>query len=162
MIGGGGDDEPTPTSHRLLLPNDIYFLDEDKVPIYMRSIVSDETLLDSMKLYVGKIDTNFPFLKRVWENIEILPSDFDDSLRIASKYGKTYTQEIKGYYKDLSVHKTKTSDLTGKTATVILSGDSITDYDISGYVNKKFLDKGITLSFQGTVSDNISGVVTKK
>lgn len=160
MIGGSGVDAPIPTSHRLLLPNDIYFLDEDKVPIYMRSIVSNETLLDSMKLYVGKIDTNFPFLKRVWENIEILPSDFDTSLRIASKYGETYAQEIIGYYKDLSVHKTKTSDLTGKTATVILSGDSITDYDISGYVNKKFLDKGITLSFQGTVSDNISGVVT--
>ncbi|TWI22210.1 hypothetical protein [Sphingobacterium siyangense] len=151
----------TATSHRLILPNNIYFLDDAKLPIFKQSVFSSSFDLDRVNLYYGRIDGDYPMMNHVPHSALISPSELGSSLRISAKYSENKSINNVAYYKDLTVHKVNSSDLVGKTATVIGAGDSITDFNMMGNVNRKLTAKGINLNYQGTMTDIISGVTTR-
>ena len=148
-----GDEPPTDTTHRLLLPDDIYMITGTDLPIYKRSILSSVGSIESARTFINRMDGDVP-TSTEFTDTRVSTSEFDSSLRVAMKFnGPDYAAEKYGYYKDINIHQVTAASISGKQATFILTGDSITDFDITSFVGLKLGALGASVSFQGLQSD---------
>lgn len=136
------------TKARLLLPDTIYLVKGEKIPVYMSSVIPIQEQLRHISPSVWySYDGEY--------NLDNFVDGYDlDTNKIqASGVGIGYTQNEDGkvYYKSIKISNRNTNSISNKTPTILHIGDSITNRNIASR-SEIFLKKwGITPTYVGTM-----------
>ena len=140
------------TDCRLLIAPEMYLINEMPLPLYKRSIISEESNLQrDANVFIGRLDTGSPYMRHINHDYLIDPAEMAASMRIAMRLRDgTYAKEIYAYYKDVAINKIAGGTISGKVASVLIMGDSMTDGELASIVKAKLnTDLGTDLAFIG-------------
>ena len=138
------------TNNRLILPDKMFFIDEDYLPIYKSSVVPVSS--DTMKMSVQYISENDPVFNYFYEDYHLESSKIPSTFKIGVRQNKDNTL----YFKDIQKVSTNPKNVANKTPKIMHLGDSITNRNIA-YRNEIILKKyGITPTFVGTMNNGNS------
>lgn len=145
-------------TNRLICPNHLFLIQEEKLPILKRNVISGFDYGDQVKVVLNDYASDVPYLRYVEGVVNLDPSEIGSSLRISTHI---LSKEASGQvdlrmlnFKDVTVQKKAKSYVSGKTGSIFIVGDSITDYDVTGYIGNRFVAMSGNLSFKGTRTDS--------
>ena len=109
-----------------IIPNDIFVLDDEPTPIFKKSMFKDPYDAQDLVL-TTRVDSRL----KCFEVGEPLNIEYDKVGSVATlTIEKKSTPKI-NVFKNINVHKKALSELSGKTAKILMIGDSITHGNIS-------------------------------
>jgi hypothetical protein len=140
---------------RIIVGNDLYIVDEDNLQLFSHSMCGNEDYEGNFSIQSNNADA--PVSRYFNRDLVLENAMFSDghSVRISNKLKNTMSL----YYKNVNVHKVAKSTLTGKTADVIIIGDSITDgvtsaQAVTPYIAAVLQGWGTNIAYFGTMADS--------
>lgn len=155
------EDTPTYDTHHLLFGNKLFLVENQLLPIYKKGIISNDRVDKNKVLLFDKdYTTDIPFIEYIENQTKISSTNLPTSLRIANSvydYTKTINDDNESVlnYKDITVEKCLLSDISTKTASVIVIGDSFVQRGAVSLQLEKNLNTtwGADINFQGTITN---------
>ena len=142
----------TVSENKLLLPDKMYLVKGETLPIYLSSVIPNPYKIPAVKpSIVYQTDD-------ISTNIDRFTDGYDincDKLKNGFRMGYTQYVNSELYFKDISAVYCDPSIISNKTPVVLHIGDSITNRDIP-YRSELFLNQwGISPTYVGTLNNGI-------
>ena len=135
---------------RLILPDKMYFVKGEDLPIYMTSVIPEPKTIQSIKPSIMyKTDSISTDIDKFSDGYNLS----SDKLKNGFRIGYTNYMDDYLYYKDIESEYCDPSSVGFKNPVILHIGDSITNRDIA-YRSSLFLNKwGITPTYVGTMNN---------
>ena len=132
----------------LLLPDEMYFIDEEPLRVYKTSLSFDDTNRFSYDLAIYSEGDELPYFDQQREKVEL------NSLDINDEFGVYLSDSDIKVTTGKSVRKVSKSvnDISNKNPVILMFGDSTTEGGLATRT-KESLDKYVTSNFIGTRND---------
>lgn len=141
--------------NKLVLPDKMFFVKNEEIPIYLASIIPDDKKISSIKPSLIYKDGQTRKIESFYDSNYLHSDKLSETFRIGFRQYK----DNKLYYKDITRVYCDPSTVSNKTPKILHIGDSITNRNIA-YRNEQFLKEwGITPTYVGTVNN---GTVSDK
>lgn len=145
-------------THRLILPDKMYFLSNTPLPLYKSSIFPFCPSIENFKTVLIDLGntTTSPSYKYFYEDIDLNPTTLPSTFRIGIKTNASTHPNLYTYYKDITKVVTDPSTKTSATPKIMHIGDSLTNLEIPYQIKTKLAALSITATMCGTM-ENIGG-----
>ena len=143
-------------SYRLILPDTMYFVDGETLPIFRESVLAKPFQTDNMRM-MAEYNTTPYSINFINPSLNINPLSFNDSVKI--EVNPIYQNYTERYYKYIHKASVDTSTVTPQTKNVMFIGNSITYGHLTTYdgfptmLTSRLNDYGITANMLGTRLD---------
>ena len=132
---------------KLVLPNKMFFVKGEEIPIYLSSIIPNDAKTSTIKPSLIYKDGETRKIESFYDSHYLHSDNLSSTFRI----GFRQYQDNKLYYKDITKVYSNPSNASNKTPKILHIGDSITNRSIA-YRNEQFLKQwGINPTYVGTV-----------
>lgn len=139
------------TTDRLILPDKMYFLTGELLPVYKSSIVASTGNLDYFKTaLVLQPSDRSPTYDYFYENVDIDPSTLPSSFKIGVNQT---TNSSKNYYKSINTVITDPVTKTSSAPSILCIGDSLTNRNIPALLKSKLGTLNINSTMIGTMEN---------
>ena len=151
------------TVNKLILPSDMFFIDDVEIPIYKEQMVVDNSYDEKYKSVLVTTDSVGRIKPISFEEcVNIKGSDITALFKLAIINQRPYNDSSEEfYYRDIIKHSIASSSLQGKNPKILLIGDSIIQRYVPQYVYTYLTELGVDPVMLGTV-DNLLTVPTQK
>jgi lysophospholipase L1-like esterase len=136
------------TKHRMLLPDDMYFVKDLLLPIYKSSFISNSGDIDIFKTALINIQSdNTPQINYFDENYLLDGGKLNNAFKIAIAQKRNADYD---YLKNITKHFVDSVSNVGKTLTHLCIGDSITEHNIAPLLTAKMSNWSVGVTQVGT------------
>ena len=151
-INSGSSNQFDVSNSKLVLPDNVYLVKGESIPLYISGAIPKDTSLDTIKPSIIYKKGNTRCVDDFRDKVELVTDNMDTSFRLGYRQYK----DNKLYYKDIDITKKDSATITNKKPKILHIGDSITNRYIAAR-NEVFLKEwGVTPSYVGTI-DNQGG-----
>lgn len=132
---------------RLIIPSEMYFVDDVTLPIYKASIMASKRV-DNVRTAI--VNESIPRFQYFNDDISLKATELDDTFKIGltPKFNSAHN-----YFKNITKRSVDRNINAGKTVKILSIGDSLTNRDLPPMLKSKLAEYDVSANMIGTMNN---------